>query len=594
MSLSLPPLDPDSWKTTSFLSVFPQDRLVVGKKGKLRFHHNRDEPKTLFTKVASFFTFDPLKTLPEIIHKKLHSAVEKQYGSIIAQITLNRLAQKTLNFGELIPVLNHSKALFEWQKKLELAQVDVKNISPAMLEKSMQCYEKAILAEPKKRNYQFFWNMIRDNSLSQEETLFKFILEKFFSPTGYTTDEKNNLTVEEVSEEAHNYLCGEIVDTRETISQFKAFDAEQGTLAVKKYLIMNKMQKLFKFGDIEFKTVIKLIIQGLENGARWIGAERINLCFLSAIAKVKQIAVEILEKILEFLPGLHGFGYEKLDLLKLDVIRLAGEECAKDLPENQDAMELLFPVFLNSMLSVEPEEIDLELCQQKLDRIITMWKGHFINGIVVQTEASLSEKELNAFSLGGGMCAGIAALHISQRLKNPQAPVNAKPIFPLLEPRRYAASGMTIYPFDLKKNLTGEMRFLHASYQFAHQFSPSFNEILPDAVTSKYKLAIHQKFPSKETHSKPYLDINNLVFELRKIAPAINAEKGQIWLGIRGGDGPPHVLALHLNEPYHLMDPGFGILEFDSMEDLLTNVPLYLKSGHPEYTQASLGQFNPL
>lgn len=204
-------------------------------------------------------------------------------------------------------------------------------------------------------------------------------------------------------------------------------------------------------------------------------------------------------------------------------------------------------------------------------------------------DLTLSESGINNLFLSDGLCAAMCVHYLSQFFQSKNSLASSEmPIIPI--PRTTEKSEISFFSLDVTEETleaqTKHFRFLQAAYKVSTSLSA---EYFPDQLLRKEKIELNRRLPAIDESGKQSYCITKLLPELKKLTG--QPEKGFI-IGISSPE-KNHMIALHLDKPYHFFDPRYGIAMADKEEDLLLFLANHLTEKYPEYDGFALLEFAP-
>ncbi len=109
-------------------------------------------------------------------------------------------------------------------------------------------------------------------------------------------------------------------------------------------------------------------------------------------------------------------------------------------------------------------------------------------------------------------------------------------------------------------------------------------EFVPDRILKEKELQIVKRIPDSRTSQLQAFPIQHLIAELKQLS--IQGGQSGYLLGLSGPVN--HALALHLNPPFHFVDPQYGIAIADSYEDLILFLAAHLTEKYANYNAFAL------
>ena len=210
----------------------------------------------------------------------------------------------------------------------------------------------------------------------------------------------------------------------------------------------------------------------------------------------------------------------------------------------------------------------------------------------------LKNSEFNNLFFGeGSLCAGSVMQYFSQFFKT-HSPLDASP-FPIasIDPLEVEEGGMMFYPFtltdDFLETQTKGLRYLQAAYKAAYTFKTRDSlEFMPGSTLKNLELQLLNRIPNIEDSEEIAFKITDLVPKIKELLEKDEEsdEKGYL-LGIRGPIN--HSLALHLKEPFHFVDPTYGIGMASNVESLVLFLVSYLMEKYSQYSSFALLEIAP-
>lgn len=242
---------------------------------------------------------------------------------------------------------------------------------------------------------------------------------------------------------------------------------------------------------------------------------------------------------------------------------------------------------LSQIISRQPLEVDEKIRQWLAFSIFSMLMR---NKLLVNT---MSSNAFEALTLKDGICVGMVCQHILKQLEA-TAPASIKnSCLALKEPMVCKSLTSHAYPFNMTSEeslkQTSQARFLQAAYDIGQQKdSPGFF-LLPKHILQKYHLKISKTNP-QEKDSYP---MDALVEKLSNLKSPPSTEKKEYLLAI-GAQHGHHAIQFQASAPYHFMDPAFGVVEFDTFENLVTGLTCYVHYTYNTDTHFAITEFSEL
>ena len=202
----------------------------------------------------------------------------------------------------------------------------------------------------------------------------------------------------------------------------------------------------------------------------------------------------------------------------------------------------------------------------------------------------LTPSDINQFYLGEGICTGNVIEYFSDFFSS-HSPLDS-PLFPisLNSQNQDLDPCVNFFPFifsqETIENSTSKARFLQAAYKVAYALKKedNFMEFVPHGILKEKKLKIVKRIPDSKTSQEYAFPIQHLIVELKQLSTQ-ESQSGYL-LGLSGPAN--HALALHLNPPFHFLDPKYGIAIASSTEDLILFLAAHLTEKYSNHDAFAL------
>jgi len=208
---------------------------------------------------------------------------------------------------------------------------------------------------------------------------------------------------------------------------------------------------------------------------------------------------------------------------------------------------------------------------------------------------SLRDNEVLNFMLGDGFCVGAVVYHFSKFFEM-RSPLSS--IFPVKNALQVESKQSKFYPFYIENDKfdhqSKPLRFLQAAYRIESIFKSKNSEFgvknsekfISPKVLEKFDLRLIKRLPEFDENEKKYFDIEELIPRLKNCG---NQNRAYL-LGISDRHAK-HALAVYPSEPFHFVDPSFGIGTAGNFEELLLFLTNYLVEKYSTYKTFALFEF---
>ncbi len=272
--------------------------------------------------------------------------------------------------------------------------------------------------------------------------------------------------------------------------------------------------------------------------------------------------------------------------------QLACTKAAKSINHPEQAFAHLSEhiVFFNDLFRQYPR---FEVVDSQGTLAIRKWSQftELCHSLGVSRLGNLKDSTINDLFMGDGLCIAGGIEYFSQFFQS-RSPLTSSPVPLNQEPLVSKDGDVRFYPLNLRdENLaenTRHLRFIQAAYLTASYFVDKHStEYLAHQLQHKKKIALTKRLPEKSDKS---FQMKDLLPELKNLTG--KPDKGYL-IAISAPSKTTHMLALHLDKPYHFFDLNYGIaMAGDDEGKFMLFLANYLTEKYPEYDKFALLEFS--
>lgn len=206
----------------------------------------------------------------------------------------------------------------------------------------------------------------------------------------------------------------------------------------------------------------------------------------------------------------------------------------------------------------------------------------------------LNDNEKRSLLFDDGLCVAMVIYHFSKLFSDseilPGPFIAEKVVEDVLDNK------VQFYSLCLEKEKLAEhfkiLRFLQAAYKVNSTCKgKKAPDYIPSSILGKFGLKVERRIPEVqlEGNKSPFFYIEELIPQLKECGKQSKA----YLLGI-SDYSTTHALGVYLSEPFHFIDPSYGIGTAKSLDELLLFLANYLTEKYLNYQTFALLEFNHL
>ena len=217
------------------------------------------------------------------------------------------------------------------------------------------------------------------------------------------------------------------------------------------------------------------------------------------------------------------------------------------------------------------EDLDVERCIKEFVIRTKLYDANKFSLSEAHPLRGISDTEIENRFFGGKVCAAIALRHIIKSLTLDKAAFTVEGV------EMCSHSNVKFNVFKPGGEDEAKVRFYYAAYK------ASSKELFPSSILKKSGLKVKDK-----GMLVPMSHLCQKLFNCKKDSPAM------MFLGIGGEKGKPgHAMTIRLDEKFHLMDPEFGVFEYETFEELIEGTCMYISTMYPHKKHVAMFEFMP-